>query len=69
MRSSTSDSFFFGVRPALALMLNKNLALETSIGALGYTTGNSENEPNNSEGSFNNFNFSLNSSNLFFGLS
>lgn len=67
--ASTSNNFFFGIRPGLTLMLNKNLALETSIGVLGYSTGNSENDSNDSESSFNNFNFSLNSSNLFFGLS
>ncbi|MBC8754284.1 outer membrane beta-barrel protein [Kordia sp. YSTF-M3] len=66
---ANTDTFFFGIRPGLTLLLNKNLALETSIGALGYTTSTSENESNASETSFNNFNLSLNSSNLFFGLS
>jgi len=49
-------------------MLNKNLGLETSIGALGYTTTNLEDEANNSEIDFNSFDFSLNSTNLLFGL-
>lgn len=69
LNGNKSNDFFFGIRPGLTLMLNKNLALETSIGALGYRTGKSENERNNSESSFNTFEFSLNSSNLFFGLS
>ncbi|WP_298507359.1 outer membrane beta-barrel protein [uncultured Kordia sp.] len=65
----TTNSFFFGVRPGFVFMLNKNLGLETSIGALGYTTSNVEDEGNNSESDFNSFNFSLNSSNLLVGLS
>ncbi len=69
LNGTDTNNFFFGIRPGLTLMLNKNLALETSIGALGYRTGKSENEANNSESSFNTFEFSLNSSNLFFGLS
>ena len=63
------NSFFFGVRPGLTFMLNKNLALETSIGALGYTTGSVDYKRNDSESNFNRFDISLNSSNLFFGLS
>lgn len=66
---SDRDDFFFGIRPGLTVMLNKNLALETSIGGLGYRTGKSKNEANNTKGSYDTFELSLNSSNLFFGLS
>jgi hypothetical protein len=65
----TTNSFFFGVRPGFTFMLSKNLGLETSVGALGYTTSNIEDEGNNSESDFNTFSFSLNSSNLLVGLS
>ena len=65
----TTNNLFIGVRPGLTLMLNKNLALETTIGALGYTTADSENNANNSNSDFKGFNLSLNTSNLFFGLS
>lgn len=69
LNANDTNNFFFGIRPGLTLKLNRNLALETSIGALGYRTGKSENEANSSESKFNSFEFSLNSSNLFFGLS
>ncbi|EDP97148.1 outer membrane beta-barrel protein [Kordia algicida OT-1] len=64
-----TNTLFFGVRPGFVFMLNKNLGLETSIGALGYTTSNTDDLANNSEIDTNSFNFSLNSSNLLFGLS
>lgn len=63
------NTLFFGVRPGFVFMLNKNLGLETSVGALGYTTSNTDDLANNSEIDTNSFNFSLNSSNLFVGLS
>ncbi|QHI37264.1 hypothetical protein IMCC3317_26430 [Kordia antarctica] len=66
---STSNRFFIGVRPGITWMLNKNLGLETSIGALGYTTDKVENETTGTDVKTNNINFSLNSSNLLFGLS
>jgi hypothetical protein len=69
LNSGESDNFFFGVRPGLTLMLNKNLALETTIGSLGYSTGKTENETTSVETSFSGFNLSLNSADLFFGLS
>lgn len=69
LNSGESDNFFFGVRPGLTLMLNKNLALETTIGSLGYSTGKIENEGTSVETSFSGFNLSLNSADLFFGLS
>ena len=66
---STTNRFFVGVRPGITWMLHKNLGLETSIGALGYTTEKVENETTSAEVKTNNFNFSLNSSSLLFGLS
>jgi hypothetical protein len=67
-RPRTTDSFFIGVRPGLVFMLNKNFGLETSIGALGYTTSSIDDEAVGTESDFNRFDFSLSSSNLFFGL-
>ena len=49
-------------------MLNKNLGLETTIGALGYTSGDSENETGSNKSDTKAFNLSLNTSNVFFGL-
>ncbi|MCH2195865.1 hypothetical protein [Kordia sp.] len=68
-KARTTNSFFFGVRAGFVFMLSKNIGLETSVGALGYTTSNLEDEGNNSESDFNSFDFSLNSSNLLVGLS
>ncbi|MEM6685564.1 MAG: outer membrane beta-barrel protein [Bacteroidota bacterium] len=62
------DNFFFGVRPGVAFMLSKNLAFETLIGAFGYRYAKGENERLNNESTTNEFLFSLNASNLFFGL-
>lgn len=67
-RPRKNDSFFVGIRPGLVFMLNKNFGLETSIGALGYTRSNIDDEAIGTESDFNSFNFSLSSSNLFFGL-
>jgi len=68
LNAGESDSFFVGIRPGITFMLSKNLAFETSIGALGYTRSEGENERFNSESTTNTFAFSLNSSDLFFGL-
>lgn len=65
--NETSNSLFVGIRPGITYFLTKKFALETSIGALGYSTGKHEND--NGEGKFNSFNFNLNSNNLLFGLS
>lgn len=64
-----TDSFFVGVRPGLTFMISKCLALETTIGALGYSTNNLENFQSNVESDASSFDFSLNTSNLIFGLS
>ena len=64
-----TDGFFVGVRPGLTFMLSKCLGLETSIGALGYTSSNTKNLDNNDDSDTREFNFSLDSTNLIFGLS
>lgn len=64
-----TDSFSVGVRPGLTYMISKCLALETTIGALEYTSSNSENLQNNEGTDTRGFDFSLNSSNLILGLS
>ncbi|EDP97149.1 outer membrane beta-barrel protein [Kordia algicida OT-1] len=68
LNDNTSNNFFFGVRPGITYMLHKNLALETSIGALGYTTSKIESNQSNAETRRNAFDLSLNTSNVFFGL-
>ncbi|WP_298507361.1 autotransporter domain-containing protein [uncultured Kordia sp.] len=68
LNDGESDNFFVGIRPGITFMLNKNFALETSFGALGYTHSKIDNGRFNTEATSNSFNLSLNSSNLFFGL-
>ena len=65
--NGTRNNLFAGIRPGITYFLNKKFALETSIGALGYSTGKNEND--NGEGKFNSFDLSFNSNNLLFGLS
>ncbi|NAS29873.1 hypothetical protein GTQ40_02710 [Flavobacteriaceae bacterium R38] len=70
--SSKSNTFFIGVRPGFAIFVSKNFALETNIGALGYSTGDSEGSTDDvvtNKTDFNDFRFSLNSSDLRFGIS
>lgn len=63
-----NNIFFIGIRPGLTYMLSKNIALETSIGALGYTSNNTEDDITNVEADSNRFDFRLNSANILFGL-
>ncbi|MEM6720952.1 MAG: outer membrane beta-barrel protein [Bacteroidota bacterium] len=65
----TRNGYSVGVRPGLVLMLNKNLALETTIGLLGYSYTDGEDPTNNIETDSSGFSLSLNTSNLFFGVS
>jgi opacity protein-like surface antigen len=65
--NQTSNSLFAGIRPGITYFLTKKFALETSIGALGYSTG--KNETDNGEGKFSSFDLNFNSNNLVFGLS
>ncbi|WP_298371240.1 autotransporter domain-containing protein [uncultured Lutibacter sp.] len=64
---NNTRSLFVGVRPGLTIFLAKKLALETSIGALGYSTG--KNKADSRETKFDSFSFNLNPNNLVFGLS
>lgn len=68
LNSGESDNFFIGIRPGITFMLNKNFALETSFGALGYRHSKIDNERFNTESTSNSFDLSLNSSDLFFGV-
>ncbi|WP_420571472.1 outer membrane beta-barrel protein [Kordia sp.] len=67
-----TKNLFIGVRPGLTLILNKNLALETSIGSLGYSSSDSKNNANAISNDYNSdskgFGLSLNTSNLLFGV-
>lgn len=65
--NETNNSLFAGIRPGITYFMTKKFALETSIGALGYSTGKHEND--NGEGKFNSFDLNFNSNNLLFGLS
>ena len=65
--TSNGDGFFVNARPGISFFASKNLAFETSIGVLGYSYSSSEGEDFDNEQQ--NFSFSLNPSDLFFGLS
>ena len=60
---------FVGIRPGITFMLSKNFALETTIGAIGYTSQNAESQQNNIESDSNEFGISLDFDDLVFGLS
>ncbi|PTX64127.1 hypothetical protein C8N46_101738 [Kordia periserrulae] len=64
-----TNTFFVGVRPGIVFMLSDNFGLEATFGDLGYTSSNVDDEATGTETDFNNFGLSLNSTNLFFGLS
>ncbi len=64
-----TDGISVGVRPGLTYMISKCLALETTIGVLGYTSSSSRNLQNNDDSDLRGFSLSLNSSDLVFGLS
>ena len=63
----SGNKLFIGIRPGITYFLNKNLALDSNIGSLGYSTSKYDDYNHNEKS--NGFNFSLNSSALFFGLS
>ncbi|MFT7900471.1 outer membrane beta-barrel protein [Tenacibaculum ascidiaceicola] len=64
----STNQYFIGIRPGITYFLNKNIALETNIGSLGYSKIDREDSDfSNSE--FDSFSFSINSTDLFFGLS
>jgi len=68
--SSNTNQLFVGIRPGIIIMVTDKLAMESSIGALGYTHSKNKNDTNSSRRSENDsFSLSLNSTNLFFGLS
>lgn len=62
------NSFLVGLRPGIAFMMHKNLALEASLGFFGYSSSTSKEEGIISERNNKAFRASLNSSNLLFGL-
>ncbi len=66
--SGHTNEYFIGVRPGITYFLNKKLALEANIGALGYTNSTQKygNPPKRTSSSFN---FNINSTDLMFGLS
>jgi hypothetical protein len=63
-----TNEVVFGLRPGITFMMNKNLALETSLGFLEYSFSNSENEDTNTEQDFNGLFVSLSTSNLLLGV-
>ncbi|UOY05915.1 porin family protein [Muricauda sp. SCSIO 64092] len=70
---STTDTFFIGIRPGITYFVSKAFALEAGIGALQYERSESEftdsNETVISTEDRNRFNFDLDTSQIFFGLS
>lgn len=69
INSSSTKSIFVGIRPGFVYMLTNSLALESTIGSLGYLNSKLESQQNDGEGEFNTFSLSLNMSNIFFGMS
>ncbi|MEM6720950.1 MAG: outer membrane beta-barrel protein [Bacteroidota bacterium] len=65
------NTFFVGIRPGLTYMLNKNFALEITVGALGYTSRNIDDlsVANSVDTDTSEFGLSLNFDDLIFGLS
>jgi hypothetical protein len=63
-----TNTFTAGLRPGFTFMMSKNLALETSLGFLGYSTSNSENDSDATESDVDQFIVSLNATDLFVGL-
>ncbi|MEM6720951.1 MAG: outer membrane beta-barrel protein [Bacteroidota bacterium] len=64
-----SNGFFVGIRPGFVFMLSKNIALETTFGAFGYTTTDIDNGESNLQTEVSEFRLSLNFEDLVFGLS
>ncbi|MBS9464003.1 outer membrane beta-barrel protein [Flagellimonas sp. 389] len=67
-RTSEADRFFVGLRPGISFFASKNLAFESSVGLLQYTSVTGE-DSSGAENENQGFNFNLNASNLLFGLS
>lgn len=65
--TSTQNRYSLGIRPGLTYFMSKKLALETSIGNLGFSKFDSDGS-NQATSSGSNFNFSLNTSDLFVGV-
>ncbi|WP_366136149.1 outer membrane beta-barrel protein [uncultured Maribacter sp.] len=67
---STNDgrSIFLGFRPGISFLISNKLALEAGIGALGYSSFKTEEENQFNENKSDSFNFSLDTSNLLFGM-
>ena len=70
---STTDTFFIGIRPGITYFVSKAFALEAGMGALQYERSESELKDSNgtvsSTADSNRFNFDLDTSQIFFGLS
>nr|WP_299341400.1 autotransporter domain-containing protein [Allomuricauda sp.] len=66
--TSNVDEYFVAFRPGISFFVSKGLAFESSIGALRYSSFDSENGQGNQTESTN-LDFSLNASDLLFGLS
>ncbi|WGH75570.1 hypothetical protein P8625_16155 [Tenacibaculum tangerinum] len=62
-----AESYFVGIRPGISYFLTKAIALEATMGVLGYTYQSYKDT--DGDRNSNNFGVNLNSNNLFFGLS
>lgn len=64
---SDGQQYFVGVRPGITYFISQKLALETSIGSLGYSKAKSTSDDNTNK--VDSFNFNLSTADLLFGLS
>lgn len=67
-QTSNGRQYFVAFRPGLSFFVSRKLALESSIGVLRYSSTKGESSTG-SENTNQGFELSLDSSNLFFGLS
>jgi hypothetical protein len=67
LTENEGNSIFTGIRPGFVYFVTKNIALNSTIGALGYSYFTNERDGMKTSES-NNFTFSLASSNIMFGI-
>ncbi|MGK0325968.1 MAG: hypothetical protein ACJA1D_001313, partial [Polaribacter sp.] len=67
LTENEGNSIFTGIRPGFVYFVTKNVALNSTIGALGYSYFTNERDGMKTLES-NNFTFSLASSNIMFGI-
>ncbi|MEN1783836.1 MAG: hypothetical protein AAGF77_01745 [Bacteroidota bacterium] len=66
-RKNETNGYFVGVRPGVTYFISDVIALEATLGSLGYLNSKFENDQGR-EVNASSFDFSLNTDELFFGL-